>query len=109
MNLGSMKLTAGNRPSRADVRNGQRLVAQIVTALMNGPRWNKTLLIITYDEHGGFFDHVVPPRAPDVTGIDRYGPRVPALIVSPWIERGKVSHTVFDHCSILRPIVRRFS
>src|SRR5262245_41415577 len=92
----------------ADVRNGQRLVAQIVTALMNGPRWNKTLLIITYDEHGGFFDHVVPPRAPDVTGIDRYGPRVPALIVSPWIERGKVSHTVFDHCSILRTIVRRF-
>lgn len=92
----------------ADVRNGQRLVAQIVSALMNGPRWNKTLLIITYDEHGGFFDHVVPPRAADVSGIDRYGPRVPALIVAPWVERGKASHTVFDHCSILKTIVRRF-
>ena len=94
----------------ADVASGQHLIGKVVNALMNGPnvRWDKTLLIITYDEHGGFYDHVTPPPAPAVSGIDRYGVRVPALVVSPWVERGVASHVVFDHTSILKTIARCF-
>jgi phospholipase C len=92
----------------ADIAGGQRLVAEIVRALIEGPQWSKTLLIITYDEHGGFFDHVAPPQAPAVSGVDHYGPRVPAFAISPWVERGKTSDIVFDHTSILKTIARRF-
>jgi phospholipase C len=92
----------------ADIAAGQRLVAEIVRALIEGPLWSKTLLIITYDEHGGFFDHVAPPQAPAVSGVDRYGPRVPAFVVSPWVDRGKATDIVFDHTSIIKTIARRF-
>jgi phospholipase C len=92
----------------ADIADGQRLVWSVVDALIKGPLWARTLLIITYDEHGGFFDHVPPPAAPAVSGIDRYGVRVPALIVSPWVARRQVSDVVFDHTSILKTIARRF-
>src|SRR5882672_7226285 len=70
----------------SDLRGGQKLVLQIFDALDRGPLWPKTLLIITYDEHGGFFDHVQPPPnvADDRPTMRRYGPRVPALIISPW-------------------------
>ena len=92
----------------ADIADGQHLIGRVVNALINGPRWNKTLLMITYDEHGGFFDHVPPPAAPAVSGIDRYGVRVPAFVVSPWVARGQVTDVVFDHTSILKTIIRRF-
>ncbi len=92
----------------ADIANGQRLIGRVVDALVRSPRWNKTLLIITYDEHGGFFDHAPPPAAPAVSGIDRYGVRLPAFVVSPWVERGKTTDVVFDHTSILKTIIRRF-
>lgn len=91
-----------------DIAYGQHLLAEVVRALINGPLWSKTLLVITYDEHGGFFDHVPPPPAPAVSGIDRYGPRVPAFVISPWVERGKATDVVFDHTSILKTIARRF-
>ncbi len=97
-----------------DIGHGQRLVGEVVNALMAGPGWDKTLLIITYDEHGGFFDHVSPPKAPLISGaettegMDRYGPRVPALVVSPWVERGSVTKTTFDHTTILKTIAKRF-
>ncbi len=91
-----------------DIAHGQRLIAQVVNALKNGPLWSKTLLVITYDEHGGFFDHVPPPAAAPVSGVDRYGPRVPSFVISPWVEPGKVSNIVFDHTSILKTIARRF-
>lgn len=98
-----------------DVAHGQRLVAQVVNALKNGPLWSKTLLVITYDEHGGFFDHVPPPSnvpvisgAPPIPGMENYGPRVPTFIISPWVARGAVSKEVFDHTSILKTIARRF-
>ena len=70
----------------------------------------KRLLIIFYDEHGGFFDHVAPPEAPDDDPqmFGRYGVRIPALIVSPWVEPGSVSHTLFDHTSISKTILMRF-
>jgi phospholipase C len=92
----------------ADIANGQHLVGEIVRAVMTGPRWNKTLLVITYDEHGGFFDHVPPPAAIPVSAINEYGVRVPAFVISPWVDRGKVSDTLFDHTSIAKTIARRF-
>ena len=76
---------------------------------MQSPAWRKTLLVITYDEHGGFFDHVQPPAAADDRpAMRRYGPRVPALVVSPYVTAGSVSKTVFDHTSIIKTILTRF-
>lgn len=94
----------------ADVRDGQELVLAVYHALATSPHWERTLLIVFYDEHGGFFDHVVPPEAPDDDPgtFGRYGVRVPALIVSPWIEPRSVSHTLFDHTSIIKTILMRF-
>jgi phospholipase C len=94
----------------ADVKDGQELVLAVYHALATGPQWEKTLLIVFYDEHGGFFDHVAPPEAPDddPTTFGRYGVRIPALIVSPWIEPLTVSHTLFDHTSIMKTILLRF-
>ncbi|UJR85562.1 alkaline phosphatase family protein [Sandaracinus amylolyticus] len=92
----------------ADVRNGQRFVGRVVDALMRGPKWDKTLFLLTYDEHGGFYDHVKPPAAVDVCGVDEYGPRVPGFVISPWVERRRAFDNVLDHTSILKTIVRRF-
>ena len=92
----------------SDLAAGQHLIGRIVNALVDGPAWPKTLLLVTYDEHGGFYDHVRPLQAVPVSGIDRYGVRVPALVVSPWVDRGAASHVVFDHTSILQTICRRF-
>jgi phospholipase C len=94
----------------ADVKDGQELVLAVYHALATGPQWEKTLLIIFYDEHGGFFDHVPPPEAPDddPEKFGHYGVRVPALLVSPWIEPGSVSHTLFDHTSIMKTILLCF-
>jgi phospholipase C len=94
----------------ADISDGQDLVLAVYHALATSPHWERTLLIVFYDEHGGFFDHVAPPAAPDddPETFGRYGVRVPALIVSPWIEPGWVSHTLFDHTSIIKTILLRF-
>jgi phospholipase C len=94
----------------ADVKDGQELVLAVYHALATGPQWDKTMLIIFYDEHGGFFDHVPPPEAADDDPVKfgRYGVRVPALIVSPWVEPGTVSHTLLDHTSIIKTILLRF-
>ena len=94
----------------ADIKDGQELVLAVYHALATGPQWEKTMLIVFYDEHGGFFDHVAPPAAPDddPTMFGRYGVRIPALIVSPWIEPLTVSHTLFDHTSIIKTILLRF-
>jgi phospholipase C len=94
----------------SDVRAGQELVLRVFNALASGPAWERTLLIITYDEHGGFFDHVEPPSAEDDDPrpeFHAYGPRVPAIVVSP---RGhaRVSHEVFDHTSIIKTVLARF-
>ena len=90
----------------ADVMNGELLIANVYNAVRSSPMWNKCLLVLTYDEHGGFYDHVVPPAAvpPDAQtseySFDQYGPRVPAILISPMAPKGVV-HTVFDHTSIL--------
>ena len=94
----------------ADIKDGQELVLAVYHALATSPQWEKTLLVIFYDEHGGFFDHVAPPGAPDDDPqlFGRYGVRVPALVVSPWVEPGAVSATLFDHTSIIKTILLRF-
>lgn len=96
-----------DHPAHATMR-AQRLIARIYNALrQNEPLWQSTLLVILYDEHGGFYDHVVPPPcvAPDGHhdhyAFNQLGVRVPALLISPWVEAGVVS-TQFDHTSLLK-------
>ncbi len=117
----------------SDIQSGQDFVARITAALMRSPYWENTALFITYDEHGGIYDHVAPPPActpdpsnpypdletdedqefaaehPDLnTGFDRYGVRVPVIVVSPYAKRSFVSHKVYDHTSILRFIETKY-
>ncbi len=93
----------------ADVVAGQELALKIYHAVAQGPLWNRTLLVIVYDEHGGFYDHVAPPPAyDDDPAFRQYGVRVPALIVSPWAARRSVSSAYFDHASIIKTILLRF-
>ncbi len=99
-----------------DVQVGERFVAKVVEALTHSPAWKHTAFFLTYDEHGGYYDHVPPPRAikPDDIapipvpggpplvpgGYDRYGFRVPTVVVSPWARANYVSDVVQDHTSI---------
>ncbi|MBL8231643.1 MAG: hypothetical protein JNL98_24310 [Bryobacterales bacterium] len=107
--------TANDDHPPADIAHGQNFVLQVFLALFNNPEvWRKTLLIITYDEHGGYYDHVPPPKVshPEGSDFEYHGPRVPALVVSPWVGRGLVGRLsgerFFDHCSIIRTIFERF-
>jgi len=94
----------------ADISDGQDLVLAVYDALAASPGWDRSLLVIVYDEHGGFYDHVPPPQAPDddPATFGRYGVRVPAIVVSPWVEPRSVSSTVFDHTSIIKSVLLRF-
>jgi len=93
----------------SDVTAAQDLVLKLYNAVVRSPKWGQTMLVITYDEHGGFFDHVQPgPAADDFPDCRRYGVRVPAIVVSPWVEKGSVSSTVFDHTSVIKTILLRF-
>ena len=92
------------------MRAGQSLVLETYEALRNSPQWEDTLLVIAYDEHGGFYDHVTPPRldVDDGSGYATYGLRVPALLVGPRVVR-HVCHEQFDHTSIVKTILTRFA
>ncbi len=105
-----------------DIRAGEAFAARVVNAVFQGPAWPKTLLIWTYDEHGGYYDHVAPPRAirPDnikpgvdvpvsAYDYDYYGFRVPSVIVSPYARRDYVSHVVHDQTSILKFIETKWN
>ena len=95
----------------SDVEQGQELALLVYNALAAGPAWERTLLLVVYDEHGGFFDHVAPPELPpddDPATFSRYGVRVPALVVSPWLRPRSVSNVLYDHTSIIKTILRRF-
>ncbi len=91
-------------PGYADVLTGDQHVANIVGSIERSPLWKDSVIIITYDENGGFWDHVAPPIK------DRWGPgtRVPALIISPYAKKGFVDHTEYDSTSILKLIELRF-
>jgi phospholipase C len=83
-----------------DTQLGQAFIAAVLRTLGNSPQWQRSLFILTYDEHGGFFDHVPPPTIPDERadqGFGALGPRVPSFLVSPWAKRGFVSSTLYEH------------
>lgn len=88
----------------ADVSAGMRLQQRMIEALMDGPQWHRSAYILTYDEHGGYFDHVSPPQA-DAYGL---GIRVPTWVISPHAKPGHLETTVYEHASILKLIERVF-
>ena len=104
-----------------DVVDGEKLIAEVYSALRNGPKWNNTVFMITYDEHGGFYDHVSPPQdVPNPDGLNdpkngfnftREGVRVCTVLASPWIPKGTVVSKppndptkVYEHTSILNTL-----
>lgn len=109
--------TANDEHPPHDVLEGEQLISDVYNALRSSPQWERTLLVILYDEHGGTYDHVPPPVTVNPDGkvaqkprfdFTRLGVRVPAVLVSPFIERGTVDATTYDHTSILATVRRRF-
>jgi phospholipase C len=123
--LGAQLEASGPGETEEDPQNmyfGEAWAHRMVEAVLNSPRWNRTLLIYTYDEHGGYYDHVAPPRAlpPDNIppslqpgdphgGYDMYGPRVPAIVVSPYSKPGGVTDQIYDHTSVLATIEHKWN
>jgi phospholipase C len=114
--------TANDQHPDHNVQHGEIFIASIYQAIKNSPLWPNTALLIVYDEHGGIYDHVVPPACPkdqftasaNDTGtgmpfaFDRLGVRVPAILVSPWIRKGTIVDRVFDHASIPATVTKFF-
>src|SRR4051812_16803337 len=107
--------TSGDEHPHGDIRAGQAFMADVVHAFMESPQWKRGALFIVYDEWGGFFDHVRPPRVPDIRSstdpnqdFGQMGIRIPAVAVSPYVRRGHVAHSVFGFESILKLIEYRF-
>ncbi len=104
----------GSEEDPQNIAIGEHFAARVINAALSGPAWERTLLIWTYDEHGGYYDHVPPPAAiapddippdtpagvPAYNGFAQYGFRVPCAVISPWARPDYVSHQVFDHTSI---------
>ncbi len=115
--------TTSSEEDPQNIAVGENFAAGIINAVLHGPAWSKTLLVWCYDEGGGYYDHVPPPRAiapdsigpdiqtpPDQPGrYDRYGFRVPCVIVSPYARRNYVSHVVHDHTSILKLVETKWN
>jgi len=103
-----------------DVTSGERLLKNVYEAIRNSSYWETSLLIVTYDEHGGFYDHVIPPASvpPGDTALadndhqfpfTQLGYRVPALIISPFIPAGTVDHSLYDHSSVPATVEKVFT
>ncbi|HYL58507.1 MAG TPA: alkaline phosphatase family protein [Candidatus Acidoferrales bacterium] len=105
-----------------DITAGEKLIKEVYEKIRNSPHWNDSVLLITYDEHGGFFDHVTPPATVSpgdkVTDPEnnhhrfdftQLGVRVPAVVVSPLIPRGTIDHTVYDHASVPATLEKMFN
>jgi phospholipase C len=112
----------GDEENPADIQLGEHFAHRVVDAVMSGPLWRRTLLVWFYDEHGGWYDHVPPPRthkpdgiAPDLQHGDvhgtygRLGPRVPAVVVSPYSKPHSVTNVVHDHTSTLATIEKKWN
>jgi phospholipase C len=112
--LGEAQGLSNDDHPHADIRNGQDFLNAIYQAVTSSPAWGNTILVINYDEWGGFFDHVAPQAAPippaDLAlGSDGLrGFRTPAFIISPWSPRGTVAHGLYDHTSVLKMIEWRW-
>jgi phospholipase C len=117
-----VEMIGGSEEAPQDMAFGERWAYDIVRHITRSPCWSRTLLIYTYDEHGGYYDHVEPEHAvppddipPDLAPTDTpgsydiYGPRVPAIIVSPYSRRHSVSNTVYDHTSVLATIEAKWN
>jgi len=93
----------------ADIRAGEQFLNQVYKAVTSSPNWSRTLLVINFDEWGGFYDHVAPGNAPDARpDTTLRGFRVPALVISPRARRGFVAHNTYDHTSVLKTIQWRW-
>jgi phospholipase C len=88
----------------AEMLRGEKHVLELVKAIQSGPNWKDTAIIVTYDEYGGFWDHVAPPI------VDKWGPgsRVPAIVISPYAKKSYVDKAVYDTTSILATIEKRW-
>ena len=121
-NLGLPFVNNSQHPANS-VALGEALIKSVYEAIRNSPHWNQSMLIITWDEHGGFFDHVTPPPAARIpTGsppkdtqgkshgfmFDRYGPRVPAVVISPWCPQNLIEHRQLEHSVIPATIEQLF-
>jgi phospholipase C len=107
--------TSGDEHPHGDVRTGQAFMSDVVNAFIESPQWKRGALFIVYDEWGGFFDHVPPPRVPDIRNSNnlaadfgRMGMRIPAIAVSPYAKRKHVDHSVYGFESILKMIRYRY-
>jgi phospholipase C len=101
--------TSNDDHPHADIRAGEVFMNDVYNAVRSSPNWPSTVLVITYDEWGGFFDHVPPGKAADVSPRTRLrGFRVPTVVISPFARRGYVSHRTYDHTSILKMIEWRY-
>jgi phospholipase C len=119
---GKLETTGGDQESPQDMSYGEYWAYQAVKAVLESPAWPRTLLIYTYDEHGGYYDHVPPPAAiaPDSIppalapgdfpgGYDLYGPRVPGIVASPYSKPNGVTNVVHDHTSVLATIEAKWN
>jgi phospholipase C len=104
--------TANDDHPTKDSQLSQAMVASVVAALGASPQWSRCLFVLTYDEHGGFFDHVAPPALrpglEPFSAFDRLGFRVPTVVVGPHVRRGCAVDTAFEHGSVLSTVSRRF-
>ncbi|MFL5862760.1 MAG: alkaline phosphatase family protein [Solirubrobacteraceae bacterium] len=91
-----------------DIRAGQAFILEIYDALARSPHWEDTMLVVVYDEHGGFYDHVSPPPVDDGSGYPSLGVRVPAMIVGPRVSN-TVCHETLDHTVLIKTILTRFA
>lgn len=126
--FGSQFLDGDSQHPCDDVRPGEMLIKHVYEIIRNSPHWNNSVLIITYDEHGGFYDHVAPPETIPTgddkkyrsavstragAGINKFnfarlGARVPTVIISPLIPKGTIDHTLYDHSSIPATLEKMF-
>jgi phospholipase C len=107
--------TSGDEHPHGDIRAGQAFMSDVVHAFMESPQWKRGALFIVYDEWGGFFDHVRPPRVPDDRNSrdlnedwGQMGMRIPAVALSPYARRGHVDHGTYGFESILKMIEYKF-
>ena len=112
--LGEAQGFSNDYHPHSDIRKGEAFLNTLYEAVISSPNWSSTILVINFDEWGGFFDHVPPPLAPippadaALDSDGRLGFRVPALVISPWSSRATVAGETFDHTSILKMIEWRW-